>query len=124
MTKNELLKLADRVEAGEADPFDVLDGLYPSLEAKACPAYNDIRCGAIAFLTHLDAAKSLHDAVCHTWWWEVTGGQGDPDEGPQWYSASVSDAKPVDSTQTFGEASNPAAAWVAAILRAKAEELK
>jgi hypothetical protein len=100
MTKDELLKLADRVEAGEVTSED----FFMQFGVSTWMNWNEA-------LTSLDAAKALHDAVLPGWSWNINDD----------FSATLFD---INSIAARGEGKNPAAAWVAAILRAKAEELK
>ena len=72
------------------------------------------------YLSSLDAAKALHDAALNTgdWWhWEVKYVNGN-------CFAEVARAGTDPQPSYQGEAPTPAAAWVSAILRAKAEEME
>lgn len=103
-TKQDLLALAEGVEKGEYDngyslgyDLDWDEALHPHLDK-------------VLQEDCLTSAKALHDAVLPGW------GVG--------YIKQRGDVWQVNLVQTNinGEASTPAAAWVAAILRAKAEE--
>jgi hypothetical protein len=96
----DLLKLVERVETGEIIGMSVVSAL--GLRDMVFPDNP---------LTSLDAAKALHDAVLPDWDW----------------IASKGDALVISldhQHRESGRADNPAAAWVAAILRAKASEVK
>ena len=102
----DLLKLAERVEAGECD----LDFCQKTL-------WEALGCGPINLLLHcalqdgsLNAAKSLHAAVLPGWEWGIE------------YDDEEQCAYVRKDTLHIGHSSNPATAWVAAILRAKHAE--
>lgn len=101
-----LLKLAERVEAGEFSVQFcrlVSKALYSPEEIN----YDIVYCALGDDL--IDMARGIHDAVLPGWGFSI---------GVE--TASVwAIAKPKEG---HGKSSNPAAAWVAAILRAKAQE--
>ena len=106
MDKTKLVKLAERIEAGDNDA----NAIYVALD-KEDPRYLFWLLAAL-YKQSLDAAKALHDAVLPGWYFHIhTGGS---------YTAMV--AKWHEDYEYKGFASTPAAAWVAAILRAKAKE--
>lgn len=101
----DLDRLIEAVEAG-ALPGDATGadyGLPPALTGS--PTMMTIYA---AFSGSLDAALALHDALLPGWDWGVWNGE-----------AMVSSA---DAEDHFGEASNPARAWLLCILRAKAAQ--
>ena len=120
MNKDELLKLYERVEVGDyatqhrgcTFTWNIVKALglddgglaepYPVLVARALNG-------------SLDAAKALHDAVLPGWWFCFDGNC----KGERGNNAIVAGHGLWKSCS--GSASNPAAAWVAAILRAVAE---
>ena len=115
MTKQtELLKLAERVEAGEYDRRDVKRALLGSDDALSLDAAieytREQRTVYNALDGALDAAQALHDAVLPGWGFLLEC------EGELQY-AYIWDSPTANATAT---AKTPAAAWVAAILRAKA----
>jgi len=119
---NKYEELAKRVEAGE------ICGLGFSDAANLCkylgiPVFNDYLNNALEEGS-LDAAKALHEAVLPGWVWTLrpvvhTGGP--------WWVCDVAKMfgewpEPVNVANGMSHASTPAAAWVAAILRAKGQE--
>ena len=114
-TKTELLALAERVEAwGGTEPVFLED------DCRCFGKQYEDQWFAAVLSDSLDAAKALHDALLpkdrcvlleqnfFSWTCHITEYR---DEGP----ACVGQGTSLTS---------PAAAWVAAILRAKAEEIK
>lgn len=74
------------------------------------------------YLTSLDAAKALHDAVLPGWDWFISNSTNLGDGRNEAEICNVDAGKIDGDVYTgFNEAS-PAAAWVAAILRAKGSE--
>ena len=119
----DLLKLAERVEAGEmpkgiaakGDIFeDIYQTLYPTLDNKKEADWGWELRRALKN-DSLDAAKALHEAVLPGWGWHIR----QDDDG-----CYASCLYPVYCRVTPGSATakTPAAAWVAAILRAKHAE--
>lgn len=108
----ELLKLADQVERGEATEYDIWQAL-------PCYEHDDL-CNPV--LESLDCAKKLHDAMLPEWWGKVEIGncQLPFEVGIERWGGTIENSK--DNKRIQGKAANPAAAWVAAILRAKAQE--
>ena len=141
----DLIKLADRVEADNYDTpltetgaefiWEIYNTLFPNAERKHWGDYDTEAVFVLVngehilnFLTFLDAAQALHDAVLPGWY-VIHAGQNPISLSWFWAigcSANHPDAEVVDGGHYCknydGEASNPAAAWVAAILRAKAQE--
>ena len=108
--KQELLALAERVEKGEQSTGISGTGILTDIRnalGTFIPTY---------VLTSLDAAKSLHDAVLPGWFWSIH-----VSDGTDMSQAIVS--KWSEDAEYRSSAPTPAAAWVAAILRAKAEEV-
>lgn len=106
---SDLNALAERVEAG-ASIGDVVNELMVGL------GVNDARPIIKAIHNHsLDAAQALHDAVLPGWGW-ATG----YDNVNELHFCNVWSGKHENMTEAY--APTPAAAWVAAILRAKAQE--
>lgn len=124
--KQTLLDLADRVDAGEADDREVMDHLFKSkvIHDRVIGDERVWLVGPIVqwplrhILTSLDAAQALHDAVLPGWSFHIGGNVVG--------SASVLVASLYDGVGPIlegkGNAPTPAAAWVAAILRAKASQ--
>ena len=105
----DLLKLADRVEAGESH-FTFHMHVRKTLGVEGLVGtYNDTN-----FTGSLDAAKDLHDLVLPGW--TLYSLHQRPDD---WF---VSLYTLKGHAWSNAEAPTPAAAWVAAILRAKAGE--
>ena len=102
---SDLLKLAERVEADKWVEDDSW-ALYNILSKRQRNSTQKLMYQALK--GSLDAAKALHDAVLPGWEWEMGR-----------LSTWVYE---VGNEPYIGKASNPAAAWVAAILRAKAQE--
>lgn len=132
----DLMELAKRVEAGDADNSDIAVALrvVPSDAAdwakdwegpfrrlsktKVCLVHSDgtngVNWTVPRFKTSLDAAKSLHDAVLPGWHVRLSN-RGDKDG-----DARISETSENGVPEHYGYSSNgTAAAWVAAILRAK-----
>jgi len=113
-----LAELADRVEAG-----DMSKGLHYDIETALVDSWTWIDPRLLE--GSLDAAKALHDAVLPGWWWTVTH-NGMVNVFTSNYTCDTTEYR--DGTEEFrvlsgasamGDADNPAAAWVVAILRAK-----
>lgn len=99
-----LTRLAEKVDAGMATPFDFCaDGLPEEIVARNS-AWN-------AYHGSLDAAKALHEAVLPGWEWHL---------GPSNAKVYPYNGSPLKSWS--GMADNPARAWLLAILRALAAE--
>lgn len=96
-------ELAERVEAGEAFSHNFRNIFDEQSSRNAHEALKG----------SLDAAKALHDAVLPGWGWHIR------EDGDGCYASCL---YPKHNLVTPGSATakTPAAAWVAAILRAKA----
>ena len=109
----DLLELAERIEAGEDGRLIHLHIWELLKRPEAIPT---------PFLTSLDAAKALHDAVLPKGWRiDIQFCAG------RWFVITSNDiylgpAKGWGKQGSGEHKTNPAAAWVAAILRAKAQE--
>lgn len=111
--KSNLLELAERIESGKKvfadDLYLAIKLVHFDLLGVPSTCFIDVLDGS------LDAANALHDAVLPGCEWNVY-----LDEGV--YGVNI--YTPQGDGETFslecGQAPNPAAAWVAAILRAKA----
>lgn len=133
-----LLELADRIETGEATNANIIRVLqlippHPCDERsfKEHMERHDYGTAWIAhrsfwhesnapnYLTSLDAARALHDAVLPPDRY-ITIDQNS--SGYSVYITEYTEEAPVCIGDGRVERDNPAAAWVAAILRAKAEE--
>ena len=125
--KQTLLDLADRVEAGDNVRDDVLRALGWKIESSRiskkithCRTPDNKYAGPYRelpdFLTSLDATKALHDAVLLGWGWTFDAIL------PMEVEACVYPTNCAPERITIGRSPIPAAAWVAAILRAKAGE--
>ena len=110
MNTNDLLALADRVEAGDVH-YTRLNDYFQTLTPQYVPAVE-------AYEGSLDAAQALHDAVL-------------PGYGVKLQISLDGKAFPAMTTDEFGgqqhqrfsqTTASLAAAWVAAILRAKASQ--
>ena len=125
MNKTDLLKLAERVEAGETvRDTEIVKALAlsPKLGGMVALFSAQLIVGAIfdegeipagfSFIRHLDAAKALHDAVLPGW--DIV-----LDLDSATYNYCCVSTLGGEGTAT---ALTPAAAWVAATLRAKAGE--
>ena len=105
---DDLLRLADQVEAGEPCAglvFDYLGGW----ENCTLDGVRDALTGS------LDAAKVLHNEVLPGWDWGFVNPQTCKLRGPDVFDVNH---------HWKGQCDNPAAAWVAAILRAKAASVE
>lgn len=125
-TKQDLLALAERVEKGDKINLGewkeifyaskdgvIILGLLPWVSYEATSTFYSAIKGS------LDAAKALHDAVLPGWGYCIS----DPiSAGEDSFYVEVFQPHRVSGCRTCGRATSPAAAWVAAILRAKAEE--
>lgn len=119
--KQTLLDLADRVEAGEGKAFLKYEDT-PNLVKEIVPAlglserntvdYQWI-CKAL-FNDGLSAARDLHDKVLPGWEYTLSH---------RWYPNVELKPLMFHSPTIKAKAGNLAAAWVAAILRAKSEEV-
>lgn len=98
--KQTLLDLADRVEAGSTPNKEINKVLFPT--RRVVHPYPDY-CGS------LDTVKVLHDAVLPGWEAII-------------YLRSGASIWTHDTPRFRGYCDSSAAAWVAAILRAKAQE--
>jgi hypothetical protein len=108
MTKrDELLDLAERVEANESVLVTELRDAVGVSTSKMIA----IGWGIPNAATSLDAATALHDAVLPGWEFLI-------------HNDSVAVGNPLETNPEWASAKTTPAAWVAAILRAKAEELK
>ena len=108
----ELLKLAERIEAGEDAPAfvqDIVIGLGLPLSKWGMNADEE----PVAILGSLDAAKALHDAV-------LPENGVRLDMGANIHLATILYYEHYEG-DFRGCAPTPAASWVAAILRARAE---
>ena len=101
MNKTDPLKLAERVEAGEQPQFTTDYGLGDDNHAAVYRA----------LLGCLSSARALHYEVLPEWEW-----------GLDWLDGSQMAYVRKDMTLIEAQGPNPAAAWVSAILRAKAEQ--
>ena len=128
MEKEQMLKLAERVEAGwdyQTDPDDgMLFDIAGALTNGTCDAG---WVGSVErAIRSLDAAKALHDFMLPGWNYELTCHNvisGNEKGKTAFWIHIGKDLYDKDSLDVhYGEAYNPAAAWVAAILRAKAGE--
>lgn len=114
-TKQELLALAERVEKGELNRSLIIEVNDALLDGDYYPGPTN----EALVNGSLDAAKALHDAVLPGWTFQVAHGEGN---AAALVSPIFDGTGPIlDGT---GSAPTPAAAWVAAILRAKAEEVE
>lgn len=109
MTSKQLLDLANRVEAGE---IGTATEVYHALGQMAL-----VHASVVS--KSLDAAKALHDAVLPGWRYIVSDSTLAGDK------AAEVEIYYVENGRLGGLAhgGSPAAAWVAAILRAKASEV-
>lgn len=120
--KRTLLNLAERVETGEGFYKTFVGFEYHNAVRKVLCPLLDIpaskhNCAMIGkSIRSLDAAEALHNAVLPGWEWRIGRGYK---EHPELSSAVVSREH---SMHFHGEASSAPAAWVAAILRAKANQ--
>lgn len=105
-SKQELLDLANRVEAGEVKDQDVWIHLPCAVNGVIQPV-----------LTSLDAAKALHDAVLPGFKVKIH------ELSTGYFGVRVTNVDWVYCMGRGGRSGSPAAAWVAAILRAKASEV-
>lgn len=116
----DLLKLAERVEAGETATSKFIDDLAVPFGYRPSEFMSDYRRFHLvrnsirkALNGSLDSAKALHEAVLPGWWY---GLMTYPDKGvSRWNVGPGGDLNDVYS----GEATSQPASWVAAILRAK-----
>jgi hypothetical protein len=122
--KTELLELADRVEAGEC-----CASIHNIPEKGSLPGDIKNATGGQSLIVHhalkgsLDAAKALHEAVLPGWEWFISTTIELTDAGGERWSEVFVRYFDGDPNEGYkGTANNPAAAWVAAILRAKAQE--
>ena len=138
----DLNKLAERVEAGEVTNPEISVALHlPPANAEAWiknwnnyeilsatrvvlkhnDGSNGANWAAPNFLRSLDAAKALHNAVLPGWrvasMWEDEKAKDRP-----WWGVKLCRDEPYLMMPSVLGAPNPAAAWVAAILRAKAQD--
>lgn len=103
----DLIKLAERVEAEDTLTYsDVLTPLGIDWAAWAENKNSPV--------ISLDAAKALHDAVLPGWLYGIV-------QKPNWCEVGVYKDNGYTDIQR-GQSPTPAAAWVAAILRAKASQ--
>lgn len=113
----DLLKLAERIEAGE------LHGPFIRMVCCELSRYTsrDItrRVMGGALNGSLDEAKRLHDAVLPGWSYEIMRCSHVISTVSAWDEAADMNTVPAAKGSTQ---SNPAAAWVAALLRAKSVE--
>ena len=116
---DDLLKLAKRVEAGEITGHDLymaFNAHTGEIEKSDWVAWRDA-------IKSLDAAKALHDAVLPGWLvrLQFSNATATGDRGFAYATVKPDNVirSPVPAEKT-GKAYNPAAAWVAAIIRAKA----
>lgn len=116
-----LTRLADAVEAGTATSADF---------RAAFPAGNGHDSGAILAAYHgsLDAAKALHEAVLPGWGvtslcqlWDVTPSGEYIGIGNDWSIELHHSNGDIQSHETCATASDPARAWLIAIIRALAQ---
>lgn len=120
--------LAERVEAGKKIPEDTYKIAAAIFDVPSVFITNTIiRQVDSALNGSLDAAKALHNAVLPGWtiYWEHDTGHG-PGLPYSFFALQRGDmdhANPENKEFT-GRANTPAAAWVAAILRAKHNEEK
>ena len=106
----DLNKLAERAEAGEKISRSECRMICIQIDVDCCFGGLDNTCEA--FNGSLDAAKALHDAVLPGWGWYI-----------DWDNNTTVALNKLGKAVSYeGMASKPAAAWVAAILRAKAQE--
>jgi len=106
MTKDELFKLADMVEDGETS-YELEKAIGTAL---LCD--DELDPGVVSALSgSLNAAKALHDAVLSGWEFLI-------------HNNSVAVGNPLEAAPEWASASTTSAAWVAAILRAKAQEIE
>lgn len=102
----DLLKLAERIEAGSFDTRSYLwDFTDKEGYALAVKAFNG----------SLDAAKALHDAVLPGAEWII----GTSDDGLWFAKVLVNGSAATRTVYTFSEASTSAKAWLSGILKAK-----
>ena len=111
----DLLKLADRIEAGDAyDPTKNNGWLAGAFQMS--PKFS-IEC-----LTSLTDAESLHDAVLPGWEWSINWRAAPKNqEARMWAEAYLHNGELQISPSYLGItvfANVPAAAWVSAIIRA------
>jgi len=114
-----LNKLAERVESGDKSVYG--EDLYYALKIARCDRLNRITSNVFidALNGSLDAAKALHDAVLPRWTRSVDATVPDAGIEVALYKGGVFDDARKEVT---GDSTNEARAWVAAILRAKAQE--
>lgn len=111
MNREALIALKEKVEAGTfpADVSARILGLSEVAERGGLPVIKEMY---RSFSGSLDAAKALHDAVLPGWWWSI---EPELDDGRVF--ALVGTASCIKSP-FFGESTNPARAWLLAILSA------
>lgn len=117
---NDLIKLAERVEAGGAIDGTTLYAIIKTLQPSMSFENAEVVCRR-AVEGSLDAASALHDTVLLGWEWGIDwfSEESEHQDRIAWVRKCKSTIQDSVLIEVMAR-TTPAAAWVAAILRAKA----